>query len=149
MKAHQINRRSATAVALLDRPMTSRATLPKLANLAFAFALISLLGACSPAPMPISRGTSDPSNPSAPEGVSPMLAAAPSTLPAEAPAGGHEHHQDASRAPQPQSAHADHAAATDGGAKGAGYVCPMHPEVTSTSPGSVCPKCNMKLVPKK
>jgi len=28
------------------------------------------------------------------------------------------------------------------------YVCPMHPEVTSTAPG-VCPKCNMKLVPKK
>lgn len=27
------------------------------------------------------------------------------------------------------------------------YVCPMHPEVTSPDPG-VCPKCNMKLVPK-
>jgi FtsP/CotA-like multicopper oxidase with cupredoxin domain len=26
------------------------------------------------------------------------------------------------------------------------YVCPMHPEVTSTSPGT-CPKCGMKLVP--
>ena len=24
------------------------------------------------------------------------------------------------------------------------YVCPMHPEVTSTKPGS-CPKCKMKL----
>ena len=29
---------------------------------------------------------------------------------------------------------------------GAGYVCPMHPEVTSHEPGS-CPKCHMKLVP--
>lgn len=28
------------------------------------------------------------------------------------------------------------------------YVCPMHPEVTSSQPG-VCPKCNMKLVPAK
>jgi hypothetical protein len=28
------------------------------------------------------------------------------------------------------------------------FVCPMHPEVTSTTPG-VCPKCNMKLVPKE
>lgn len=28
------------------------------------------------------------------------------------------------------------------------HVCPMHPEVTSKSPG-VCPKCNMKLVPKQ
>ena len=26
------------------------------------------------------------------------------------------------------------------------YVCPMHPEVTSNSPGT-CPKCGMKLVP--
>jgi len=25
------------------------------------------------------------------------------------------------------------------------YVCPMHPDVTSESPGR-CPKCNMKLV---
>ena len=27
------------------------------------------------------------------------------------------------------------------------YVCPMHPEVISNSPGT-CPKCGMKLVPK-
>lgn len=29
------------------------------------------------------------------------------------------------------------------------YVCPMHPEVTSTTAGERCPKCNMKLVLKK
>lgn len=28
------------------------------------------------------------------------------------------------------------------------YVCPMHPEVTSTAPGA-CPKCGMALVPAK
>ena len=28
----------------------------------------------------------------------------------------------------------------------AGYVCPMHPEVTSTEPGR-CPDCGMKLLP--
>lgn len=29
------------------------------------------------------------------------------------------------------------------------YACPMHPEVTANEPGQVCPKCNMKLVPRK
>jgi len=29
------------------------------------------------------------------------------------------------------------------------YVCPMHPEVTSTKAGDKCPKCGMSLVPKK
>ncbi len=28
------------------------------------------------------------------------------------------------------------------------YVCPMHPDVTSTKPGR-CPKCGMTLVPKR
>jgi hypothetical protein len=28
------------------------------------------------------------------------------------------------------------------------YTCPHHPEVTSSQPG-VCPKCDMKLQPKK
>jgi hypothetical protein len=28
------------------------------------------------------------------------------------------------------------------------YVCPMHPEVTSSEPGR-CPKCGMNLVPKR
>lgn len=33
-------------------------------------------------------------------------------------------------------------------AEGAPFVCPMHPEVTSDQAGK-CPKCGMKLVPKK
>ena len=33
-------------------------------------------------------------------------------------------------------------------ASGAGYVCPMHPDVTSNEPGR-CPRCGMKLVPAK
>ena len=32
-----------------------------------------------------------------------------------------------------------------GGAAPESYVCPMHPEVTSTEPGT-CPKCGMKLI---
>ena len=52
-----------------------------------------------------------------------------------------------------------HGHATHGGApappeqskeseKAAVYTCPMHPEVISSAPGK-CPKCGMKLVPKK
>lgn len=37
---------------------------------------------------------------------------------------------------------------TTGSDAGAAYVCPMDPEVTSATPGT-CPKCGMKLVPKK
>jgi len=40
----------------------------------------------------------------------------------------------------------DHAAVALSEAGPAGYVCPMHPEVTSDEPGS-CPKCGMFLVP--
>jgi hypothetical protein len=29
------------------------------------------------------------------------------------------------------------------------YVCPMHPEITSTKAGAICPKCGMALVAKK
>lgn len=52
----------------------------------------------------------------------------------------HEHatHGD-SPAPQQQAESSEPAAV---------YTCPMHPEVVSPSPGK-CPKCGMKLVPKK
>ncbi|MBX3233561.1 MAG: hypothetical protein KIT84_11195 [Labilithrix sp.] len=96
------------------------------------------LVACSPAPAPVSTSMSDPSNPNAPEGVA---HAAPSTSTAPPPAS------------DPHAGHHGHAGHTSGPATaadaGAVYVCPMHPEVTSTEPGQTCPKCNMKLVPKK
>lgn len=44
---------------------------------------------------------------------------------------------------QPAQAIAEPAATTAGGA---GYTCPMHPEINQPAPGS-CPKCGMALVP--
>ena len=40
------------------------------------------------------------------------------------------------------------AAPADSSDETAIYVCPMHPEVTSTTPGATCPKCGMALVKK-
>jgi hypothetical protein len=76
--------------------------------------------ACAPAPMPVSHSSSDPSSPQAPEGAS---------------------------RPAPAHTHA-HQASEPGDAGAVVYVCPMHPEVTSSRP-ETCPKCNMKLVPRK
>ncbi len=92
------------------------------------------MSACSPAPMPVSRSQHDPSNPDAPEGVAPTAAELTPGAPPSAPASSHDH-----------GGHAHDVAPSDAGA---GYVCPMHAEVTSPTPGA-CPKCNMKLVPKK
>jgi hypothetical protein len=84
----------------------------------FAGATLALVAACSPAPAPIAQSAGDPSNPSAPEGVRPTVST--------------------TEAPSKPSA----------GTEGVVYACPMHPDVTSHTPG-VCPKCNMKLVPTK
>lgn len=59
-----------------------------------------------------------------------------------APAHHGHHHDHASSGAAPHAGHSDAAAAD------VVYVCPMHPEVTSKAPG-ICPKCNMKLVPRK
>jgi hypothetical protein len=107
------------------------------------FVLLALmLGAfaCSPAPAPVSTSRNVPSSPAAPEGALPVNPAAsgPSPRPGAPPAPEHDH------------ARHDGSLATtsDGGTQGTVYVCPMHPEVTSSTAG-LCPKCNMKLVPKK
>jgi hypothetical protein len=112
--------------------MTLRQGIVALATLALA--------ACSPGPAPVATSPNDPSNPRAPEGASPL---APANQPAEAPGGAHDHgHMHGA----PNAAGAGSAAPSPGQA--VVYTCPMHPEVTSPSPGQ-CPKCGMNLVPKK
>ena len=59
---------------------------------------------------------------------------------------GHEGHEKSSAgSTQAEKAHHQSDAVT-GAETSASYVCPMHPEVTSDTPGS-CPKCGMDLVP--
>lgn len=114
-------------------------------------AVFALAGSCAPAPMPVATSTHDPSNPSAPEGIMPATATSASSLGAQTGSGADQitaPMRDAS-AQSPVMDHSAHStAAADGGSDAAVYVCPMHPEVTAKTPG-VCPKCNMKLVPKK
>jgi hypothetical protein len=100
-------------------------------QLGIAGALLALASACSPGAAPVSQSPRDPSNPSAPEGMSPLITAQALAAPAHAA--------------RVESGH-DHLA--EGATEGVVYACPMHPEVTSEAAG-VCPKCNMKLVPKK
>ncbi len=120
-----------------------------LVKLAPSMAAFVLVAACSPAPMQVSQSRHDPSSPNAPEGASPVMVAAaipapPSSEPA-AKSGGHDHHGHAHAHDEANEV----PASSDGGTEGVVYVCPMHPEVTSNAPGALCPKCNMKLVPKK
>ena len=126
----------------------------RLVSASLAFALV-LLGACSPSAAPVSQSATDPSNPSAPEGPAAAVAAPapPSVTSASAPGdahAGHSHddHGGATPTTSTSSTTASASAASAAPSQGVTYVCPMHPEVTSATPG-VCPKCNMKLVPKK
>ena len=48
----------------------------------------------------------------------------------------------------PASSHVGHGSIPPGSAEEVTYVCPMHPEVTSSTPGK-CPKCGMILVEKE
>jgi hypothetical protein len=110
-----------------------------------------VLFACSPGPIPVSSSPRDPSNPGAAEG-----AESSSTVRASADLATAPKHAEGHGSAGPEAEHAGHAHASEAGhahdASGSSttqaWVCPMHPEVTSAEAG-VCPKCNMKLVPKK
>lgn len=56
-------------------------------------------------------------------------------------------HVDAGRGPEAHEGSEHHEHGSEEG-EAALYVCPMHPEVTSKTPGT-CPKCGMKLVERR
>jgi hypothetical protein len=136
VKSHAVapfGRGEVTTMSLLQSFKSSATTM----QLGIAGALLALASACSPAPAPVSQSPRDPSNPSAPEGVAPLVVAQAAAAPASASA--------SAQSAVDRSGHDHHA---EGATEGVVYACPMHLEVTSEAPG-VCPKCNMKLVPKK
>ncbi|MFZ5894706.1 MAG: heavy metal-binding domain-containing protein [Myxococcota bacterium] len=121
----------------------------------------AFLGACSAGPLPVSQSLRDPASPAAPEGTNPLVASAGAPKreterpQGEHPPSDHDHgahgHGDHDHGTPPASMRSAPTPAGNEGApatEGLTYVCPMHPEVTSNAPG-VCPKCGMKLVPKK
>lgn len=109
------------------------------------------LGACGPGPLPEPRGANDPSDPSAAEGANPVPRADASPLDPASPRGGHADPAGHGAPTAPAHDHPGHGEpARDAPAAGDGtpYVCPMHPDVTASAPGA-CPRCRMKLVPKR
>jgi hypothetical protein len=107
-------------------------------------ALFLALAGCAPSSPPVAVSPQDPSSPTAPEGPPPFVSK-PSSLRSDVPV---THAQDAKDAHQEHAVHHEHAAPTSDGGVAARFVCPMDPEVTADEPGR-CPKCTMKLVPKK
>jgi hypothetical protein len=107
-----------------------------LARLPRAIALLGaalLVGGCAShaASHDPTAGADNPANPNAPAAPPPPAAFTMVRL-----------------AGPPRRATPTSAPASQPGAAAASYVCPMHPEVTSNTAG-ICPKCKMKLEPRK
>jgi len=113
--------------------------------------------ACGGSPPPRSAAL-DPSNANGPESapLSVSLLATDAVASSEGESahretGGEEHAKHNHAAAHEHATHGSSPAPqekADGSENVAVYTCPMHPEVKSSGPGR-CPKCGMKLVPKK
>lgn len=67
----------------------------------------------------------------------------------QTPGAEHQHGGPATPAPSGHEAHSQHEPPAGGTEETADvYACPMHPEVTSSAPGT-CPKCGMTLVKRR
>lgn len=158
MNATQTMRTRRPLRALYERVMHSfHRTRAARILIAITIASLPLLHstACAVGPIPVSDSPHDPSNPRAPEGVTPAVTASAPATPDSAAPSGHSHHDHAAAGSgtPPGGGHETHDAGSSAERKqtsdaGVVYACPMHREVTSSIPGS-CPKCNMKLVPRK
>ncbi len=99
-----------------------------LGSIALAVIMMSSV-TCSPAPVAVSTSANDPSNPAAPEGL-PRPSSPAASPPKSVAAATHDHGAEST----------DAGTTAMGGDAGTAtiYVCPMHPEVTSSMPGR-CP----------
>jgi hypothetical protein len=113
------------------------------------FLAATLLGAC--VGTELAAPSNHPGNPQARSGTVPTFTALTSDFDTshDSPDTGHD------GAASTGTAHAHGASAASGtqpspstGDSSVRYTCPMHPEIDVPRPG-VCPKCGMKLVPKK
>lgn len=89
----------------------------------------------------------DPSNPNAPESESVTAAGRSTSTAGEAAKAGQHHHGAAPPEGSAGSPSSAQPAPSENPGTGTLYTCPMHPDVTRSTPGR-CPQCGMELVPR-